>query len=184
MENIKIPVLENFALISKILPFYGYTHKSFLLLSVLWVKTREKLDEYYDEFRKFMMRYRITIVINQKNMSRLQLPSDLFKFSIKVNENNIDEFEEFIDRMHNRDGCFFNNHYMNEFYQWDDIVVSSNIFKRLSICAEKMKHIRILNDNITDCKFKRETFADIIVLDSVENIDSLANILWKNQYSF
>ena len=51
MESIKITILQNFALISKIMPYFGYTHKWFILLSRLSSNTRDKLYEFYNEFK-------------------------------------------------------------------------------------------------------------------------------------
>ena len=68
--ELKIRVLNNFALISKIIPYYGSTHRSFLLLSMLSSKTRCKLDEYFIEFTKLMFEYSTQIEIRDGAFSR------------------------------------------------------------------------------------------------------------------
>ena len=50
MENKQIRILERFDVISITMPYYGSTHKSFLLLSALSPASRSKLDEFYQEF--------------------------------------------------------------------------------------------------------------------------------------
>ena len=66
----KIGLLENFALISKIMPYYTNTHNAFLMLSKLWIKTRLKLDEYYHEFWRLMIEFSIDIDIDKNSMER------------------------------------------------------------------------------------------------------------------
>ena len=77
METYKIKLLENFGLISKIMPYYGPTHKSFLLLSALWVKSRKKLNEYFNEFKKIMLKYWAEIKFTSHTYSTFP-PWDLF----------------------------------------------------------------------------------------------------------
>ena len=83
----KILLLENFGLISVTMPYYGHTHKGFLLLSKLWVKTRMKLDEFYVEFRRHMIPYWWEIELNDHKYSRPFPPWDLFRLNfMPINE--------------------------------------------------------------------------------------------------
>ena len=73
-------VLDTFALISNIIPFFGYTDQAFILLSCLCRKTRDLLDEYYVAFRLIMTENWYTIEISEENYNNFLLPWDLFKF--------------------------------------------------------------------------------------------------------
>ena len=84
MKSRRIPILENFALISVIMPYYGPTHKMFLVLSSFSAKSRDKLDEYYDEFRNVMAKYSLKIRIVDCKLATWKLPCDLFKFKFAV----------------------------------------------------------------------------------------------------
>ena len=82
MEKAKINLFNNFGIISVIMPYFGNTHKWFLLLSSLWCASRRKLDEYYEEFRKIMIRYSLEFDIQDDDMEKILLPNDLFRFNI------------------------------------------------------------------------------------------------------
>ena len=84
MESRRIPILENFALISVIMPYYGPTHKMFLVLSSFSTKSRDKLDEYYEEFRNAMAKHSLKIRIVDCKLATWQLPCDLFMFKFAV----------------------------------------------------------------------------------------------------
>ena len=105
MEPIKIPMFDRFDLISHIMPYYAHTHKAFLLLSSLCSVSRNKLDEYYEEF----------IYIMRDNWYSLKwdlgvwyLPSDLFRqntFRIISSDEKI--FKDFIDIYSKLSGFYF-----------------------------------------------------------------------------
>ena len=99
MEGSVIPILESFPLISKVMPYYGFTHRMFLVLSILSKHTRSILMKYYKEFRRFMLEYSLEKEVTIENLSHLHLPSDLFKFRIKAITlyNKIDLLFNFID---------------------------------------------------------------------------------------
>ena len=69
-----IPIFNNFALVSLIMPFYAKTDKAFRVLSQLSVSSRNKLYEFYEEFRKLMNHYSQVIYISESNLNSLLLP--------------------------------------------------------------------------------------------------------------
>ena len=115
MERSKIPMLSRFDSISHIMPYYGKTHRAFLLLSGLCSETREKLDEFYDEFVTCMKEYWMYANEDKWNKSRyLFLPGDLFEFIIIcLNKEMFDLFIKFIENLRDSKGWYFNSHYMH-----------------------------------------------------------------------
>ena len=84
MESISIPILMNFPLISVLMPYFGFTHQIFILLSSLSVGTRSKLIERYSEFRKFMLKYSKVIEVKIEDLYKKKLPLDVFILQIKT----------------------------------------------------------------------------------------------------
>ena len=96
----RITILENFWITSIIMPFYGKTHKMFLLLSSLYSGSRHKLNEFYPEFRKWMRDYWLEITIDSDTLQNLFLPSDLFWLTISYYfDSNMDIISEFISNL-------------------------------------------------------------------------------------
>ena len=74
MDSNRLDVLESFSLISKIMPYFGSTHKSFLVLSRLNSKTRKKLDEYFIEFTRLMFANSLKILIRYDSIKWYDIP--------------------------------------------------------------------------------------------------------------
>ena len=84
MERYKIPMLSRFDTISHIMSYYAQTHRAFLLLSGLCLETRDKLDEFYDEFIASMKKCWEHIGVDSTNkLTHLFLPNELFEISIE-----------------------------------------------------------------------------------------------------
>ena len=99
MENTKHPVILDINLLSKIMPYYGYAHLMFLLLSKLSKKSRKFLAEWYQEFRGFSLECWEEKNVSINYISKLIEPTDLFKYKI-VNdstENNVRSIITLID---------------------------------------------------------------------------------------
>ena len=84
MESEYIRVLESFALVSVIMPYYGYADEIFLVLSSLSVSIRQNLIDFYAEFRNFMLQYSKIKKITIEKLSEMKLPLDLFRFKLKM----------------------------------------------------------------------------------------------------
>ena len=82
MEANRISIFENYAVMSILLPYFGYTDEGFILLSSLDVRSREKLDNHYEEFRNFMARYCNTRWV--ESWSNKFPPWDLFRYNISI----------------------------------------------------------------------------------------------------
>ena len=57
MESCSIPILENLPIISIMMPFYGFSHETFILLSAAWANSRHNLINNYWEFRRYIIKY-------------------------------------------------------------------------------------------------------------------------------
>ena len=172
MEEIRIKIFENFALISHIMPFYSDAHRSFILLSTLWRKSRCKLDEFYNEFRTLIIRYSITLTLTQ-NYNWLLLPSDLFKFAIEIDtDKQLQNFIQFITNIKERIGCFFNSYFMHEQIWIYLMSIRYDYVEEISHYSDLMKSIHIIyefneNDDLTKSNF----------LDTVRIFISIVNVI-------
>ena len=144
MERARIPLLENIALISTIMPYYSYTHNAFLLVSALWSRSRSKLDEFYEEFRYSMRKY-CMLLNSRKNGSLLTLPWDLFWFSISVwIVKDADNLIKLIRNIVNRKGYYFNEYYMSNQISLNKIVITSEFIDIFEPYIGDMKLIKVL----------------------------------------
>ena len=85
MEKSGISLLEKFSTTTVIMPYYGPAHSSFLVLSKLNRKSREMLDQFYEEILNWMLKYAICLTIDDRREELLLLPINLFKFLIFLN---------------------------------------------------------------------------------------------------
>ena len=162
MERSKIPMLIRFDTISHIMPYYGHTHRAFLLLSSLCSDTRSKLDEFYDEFVACMKEnWGCIKAYSTKQKIHKFLPSDLFEVSVECrNQEKIGIFIKFILNLRDSEGWYFNSHYMHSKIKirdpiWVDIVD----IKKLSAYVDEMKsiHVILCKENTHSSKIKYES---------------------------
>ena len=147
MERLKIPMLSRFDAISHIMPYYGQTHKAFLLLSSLCSETRDKLDEFYDEFVNLMKEH--WTCINAKSifqLAHLFLPNDLFEISIDLTyQNSINVFIKFIKNLRDSKGWYFNSHWMHSKAKIrDPISVGIDYIKKLHAYVGVLKSTQVV----------------------------------------
>ena len=115
METTQVRILEKFGVSSVILPYFGYAHQSFLLLSRLSQGSRVMLDDFYREIVNWLFEWNIMTSINCNNIKMLYLPSDFFKYSIDLKDEIIlGEFIEFLKMIDHHKGYYFKAHYMHE----------------------------------------------------------------------
>ena len=146
MERSKIPMLSRFDSISHIMPYYGQTHRAFLLLSGLCSETRRKLDEFYDEFVTLMKEYWTLVKSNfEVQLTRIFRPNDLFEVSIYCqDQKSIDEFIEFIEDLKDFKGWHFNSHYMHSKIKIrDPIKVEIKFIKELYAYVDILKSTQV-----------------------------------------
>ena len=150
MEENRIAIFENFALTSVIMPYYGPTHKMFLMLSSFWVGSRKKLDEYYKEFIEIMKVYCLVVEINFdiRWYACLYVPTHLFILDILDINENIESFVDFIIEIDNKKGYYFNDHFMHDsvtIYR-KRVLINQNLFEDLYPHVERLKKIKVLWD--------------------------------------
>ena len=148
MERSKIPMLSRFDLISHIMPYYGETHRAFLLLSGLCSETRCKLDEFYDAFVTCMKEYWLVFEAYQsKKLNSLFLPNDLFEFNISsiFNEEMFDAFINFVEKLSDSKGWYFNSHFMHSKIKIrDPIEVNIKYIDTLYIYVDVLKSTQVI----------------------------------------
>ena len=173
MERSKIPMLSRFDAISHIMPYYGQTHRAFLLLSGLCSETRLKLDEFYDEFVTLMQEYWGYIEINSADqLAHLFLPNDLFEFIIKCRyKENSHVLIKFIDNLRKLNGRYFNSNYMHSKIKIrDHIVIDIDTVKRLYAYVNLLKSMRVI-------LCKRDIFTTKVQYES-STLDTNSNIIY------
>ena len=157
-------MLSRFDSISHIMPYYGQTHRAFLLLSSLCSETRSKLDEFYDEFIASMKenwRYIQSNSIYHKMFKFI--PNDLFEVLIELyNQKMMEIFIELIEDLRDSKGWFFNEHYMHskikirgpicvdvsyfkELYAYVDVLKSTQVI----LCKEDIHNSKIIYESST-----------------------------------
>ena len=165
----RISIFENFALISVIMPYYASTHRAFLLLSSLWSGSRNKLNEFYDEFVFTMKKYITTYSINSENdRNKILLPSDLFEFSITVNNSeDASTFIYLIELISNKKGWYFNKHYMHKRMHIlrNKILIQKSFIQEFNMYVESMKQISIWDKIVVKGEIiESPTLLDTIVI--------------------
>ena len=83
MEVESIPILENLSIIYEVMPYYGYTHRIFLILSKLSKNTRSILKHNYKIFWRIMLDYSLKKKVSIEVLLKMSFPFDLFKFNIE-----------------------------------------------------------------------------------------------------
>ena len=147
MERSKIPMLSRFDLISHIMPYYGQTHRAFLLLSGLCLETREKLDEFYDEFVTRMKEYWAYFdITSTSRLTQLFLPNDLFEFDIMWwDKEKSAIFINFIESLRDSKGWYFNSHFMHSKIKIrDPIVVDIKCIYTLYAYVDVLKSTQVI----------------------------------------
>ena len=147
MERSKIPMLSRFDAISHIMPYYGQTHRAFLLLSSLCSETRSKLDEFYDEFVACMKENWMFFNINSSNkLNQLFIPNDLFEFSIFcLFQRSIDVLIKLIENLRDSKGWYFNSHWMHSKIKIrDPIRVEIDGIKDLNSYVDVIKSTQVI----------------------------------------
>ena len=115
MDATQVQILEKFGVSSVVLPYLGYAHQSFLLLSRLSGRSRAMLNDFYREIINWLFEWNMCISTADHSSKMLYLPSDLFKFQIDLNYKEIlKKFIEFISTRNQHIGHYFNEHYMHE----------------------------------------------------------------------
>ena len=108
MESNYIQIIENLPLISVIMPYYGYTHRAFLVLSELSKRSRTALIKNYKIFRRIMLKFSMVMEISIQDLEELIIPLDMFKCKIDEfsSENEILSLLKFVNTFKNKISIF------------------------------------------------------------------------------
>ena len=148
MQSSQVRILEKFGVSSVIMPYFGYAHQSFLLLSRLSKGSRAMLDDFYREIVNWLFEWNILISIDDQNTKAMFLPSDLFKFKIDLkNESILQEFIEFIRMRHLHKGHYFNAHYMHERLRISSLYILPNLINKLAPDFDILISTKIIDEN-------------------------------------
>ena len=148
MEWSQIHILQKFGVSSVIMPYFGYAHQSFLLLSRLSRESRTMLDDFYREMVNWLFEWNMRILINDSNIKMLYLPSDLFKYSINIkNESILLEFIQFIKIRHQHKGHYFNTHNMHERLWITNLDIQSKFIQELVPYFDILESIKLVDKN-------------------------------------
>ena len=162
MDLPKIPMLNRFDAISHIMPYFDETHRAFLLLSSLCSKTRNKLNEFYDEFISCMSEYWMHVRVDSKDLhAKLFLPNDMFKVSLNLwDKEMIDSFIKFIKNLRGFKGRYFKSHYMHSNIKIQDPVrVGFDSINKIFAYIDLLKSIQVIlyKEDIQTSKVKYES---------------------------
>ena len=148
MQSSQVRILEKFGVSSVIMPYFGYAHQSFLLLSRLSKGSRAMLDDFYREIVNWLFKWNMMISINDQNTKAMFLPSDLFKYSINLNNESIlQEFIEFIRMKHQHKGHYFNSHYMHERLKIFNLFIQPDLIQALVFDLDILNSIKLTDEN-------------------------------------
>ena len=174
METNRVWLFDRISLISVIIPYYSKTDQAFLLLSSLCSKSRNKLIEFYDEFKKIMKNYWSYLHLDIYNIKLIYLPSDLFIFDIMLtNVTSTEIFIDFVNCLKQKQGYYFENHFMHEQLMFNNIQIYSNLTESLSSLRDTLRTLKTFNYEIRSNKAessRNESLFDkisIIILNEV-----------------
>ena len=164
MQSSHISLLERFGTSSTIMTYFGATHKSFLILTQLSRNTREMLDYNYEAFLNWMIWNNSTLNLKNDNKNILDLPWDLYKYWIYFDsESKVISFIELLQNINDKNGYYFNEHYMSNRLLTKKLIVRGRFLKLLHphlellkktevLIATENKYWNILNKNKIDFK--------------------------------
>ena len=173
METSQVRILEKFGVSSVIMPFFGYAHQSFLLLSRLNRGSRAMLDDFYREMVNWLFEWNTLVKVTDDNIKTLFLPSDLFKFWIDLKyEWTMNKFIEFITMKHQHKGHYFNQHYMHERLWISTLFIRPVLIQKLIPFFDVLKSIKVINESdwtISDSDFNSCSIIDKFVIEDYDD---------------
>ena len=147
MEWSKIPILSRFDTISHIMPYYARTHKAFLLLSSLCSASRNKLDEFYNEFISHMKENWTYFEVDSVScLHFLFLPNDLFEVSIYLKcKESINALIKLCENIRDFKGWYFNKNYMHSAIKIRNLIrIDIGIINLINAHVELFKSTKVI----------------------------------------
>ena len=124
--------------------YFGHTHQAFLVLSRLNSKTRNNLNEFYNEFVKEMNDNLIRIHVGDECFWRFGNPTDLFEFEISIqSKEEMENFLQFLENLTDMKGLYFKEHSMNQRLNVNKIEINANLIEYLYPYVELLKSTKI-----------------------------------------
>ena len=147
MLSTRITLLERFGPWSVIIPYFGTTDRSFLLLSQLSRKSRDMLDCYFEEVLNWMAANTTCLLVYTEGQGRIMLlPSCLFRFEITLDwEGLVNTFLILINNVNNKEGYYFNQHFMHSRLRIDRLKVNDALVKNLYPSLELLKATEVVD---------------------------------------
>ena len=148
MQSSQVRILEKFGVSSVVMPYFGFAHQSFLLLSQLSKGSRAMLDDFYREIVNWLFKWSMMISIDDQNTEAMFLPSDIFKYTIDLkNKSILKKFIKFIRMKHQNKGHYFNAHYMHERLRIFSLYIRPDLIKELFPDHDILNSIKLTDEN-------------------------------------
>ena len=173
MQSSQVRILEKFGVSSVFIPYFGYAHQSFLLLSRLSKGSRAMLDDFYQEIVNWLFKWNMMISIDDQNTKAMFLPSDLFSFTIDLKNKNIfQKFIKFIRMRHQHKGHYFNAHYMHERLRISNLLIRPDLINKLAPDLDILNSIKLTDENnwtSTESDWNSCSFIDQFVIKDLKD---------------
>ena len=150
------------------MPYYGSTDRVFLILASLWKMSRNKLHEYYSEFTKIMRRNLKWIDEFYSKSSKLHLPNDIFKYSIRLeSKNQIDILAQHIQNLKEYKGFYFEDYFMSQHLHIQELRLHSKHIQHFGSYLDIFKSFKVIYEGL---KFEFEkdsestTLLDVVII--------------------
>ena len=154
MNKDRIDVMEKFGVCSVVMSYYSWIHKSFLVLAQLNRGSREMLDINYDGFLNSMNGNILWLEIDEYNKEAFLLPCSLFKLSFELNNSDVlKSFFVWIRNIKDKEGYYFNQHFMHNRLSINRIWVDAKLTETLFRDIDLIKATEVVNytrNNIED----------------------------------
>ena len=154
MNKDRIDLMEKFGVCSVVMSYYSWIHKSFLVLSQLNRGSREMLDINYDAFLNSMNGNILWLEVDEHNKEVFLMPSSLFKLSFELN--NADVLESFlvwIRNINDKEGYYFNQHFMHNRLWinqiWVDAILAETLYGDIDL-IKATEVVKYAKNNIED----------------------------------
>ena len=180
----RIQVLEKFSSWTKVLPYLGFAHNSFLLLSRMSKRSRVLLDEHYEGIINWLSEFIMNIHITEQNINALFLPSDLFQFSISLKtEKAVKIFANFISQLQEKKGYYYKeSKFMHDNLKISSCLIDVKYINILYLQIDFLKTLKILQRNYQEDS--RIWFQDSMLIEQIRLLNANNFILKYKHFDF
>ena len=176
MEVSRVRILEKFGVSSVVMPYFGYAHQSFLVLSSLCRGSRAMLNDFYRETVNWLYEWNMVISIDDSNIKMFYLPSDLFKYSFDLkNEVILQEFIEFLTIRGHHKGHYFYANYMDERLWIWGVYIRPDLIQRLVPHFDILKSTKVIDEKYSASSNFDCNICNMIDIFYVQNLDFIVD---------